>query len=171
MNRSLFATVLVVSSIASAAPPPPDKLDLKPPPTPSGTVNLETLDSALGTQFNGIAIATSATNVSIGGYSTMGPTSTLNAKVFTIGGNGSAAPAGRYRVRFTFSNVGFASNLTLTSGSTTAPCALKALSGYRNYQSCDIVVTSTGQAFAASAGSLTGSSQLTFTSIQVFKET
>jgi hypothetical protein len=119
----------------------------------------------------GLGMSVSGSGLGIGDFITMdGLASYLYVSVIGTGSNGMSAPVGSYRARFTFVNVGSPVTVNLTSGtSTTAACPLAANPGYNNAQTCDLVVQSSGAAFAVTARMSTNT-QLTVRGVEVTKE-
>lgn len=134
------------------------------------------------TQFFSMALAGTTTvgqvevwgAIAGGGFTTLtGPQSAVYVKVFTSGGDGKTLPAGRYRVRFNFSNVSQAMPIGLlpVHAGASPTCNLVQKGGYQNIQTCDVWFTSAGESFQARAIHNGTFGQLTLHSVQVFKET
>lgn len=179
LKASVLLTIGVVTGVAVAQTLPlakdsvaPMKMPPVAPTGPSTKLDLTAQDGRLQGIIPSVnaSISLVGQDIGIGGYMTLGKTSNLAARVFTLNTPGNVAPPGTYRVRFKFLNVNTVTSVALTSGSLSTTCQLAALPGYNNVQTCDLVVATTGSAISvlATPGASTG--QITIGSVELYKE-
>jgi hypothetical protein len=129
----------------SLPPPTPPSTGgglLRSPPPPAG-VPLATatadLRRAAVANFDRIAgsVGISGAGVLLGGYTTLDASSRV---VLTL----QAALAGTYRVRVSVSNIPMPTGLLFESAAGNSSCALRALPGYNNLQTCEVALQAGG---------------------------
>lgn len=146
------------------------------PQGPKAELEFYAVTHTMTASFAGVPASFDITGVNVsmgfGQDLVMTPSSALSVVVSTTNSSRNAAPPGTYRVRFNVSNVGWETPFTLKSdnGGQNTTCTLARKPGYTNIQSCDLVVTTSGQPFGVAASFSGTAPQLNVKSVQVFKE-